>query len=1332
MWRELVGKFLKVESTGRKEVTEAQLAQCLPDLCHCVTKLRFIYDQRQVQSVVEHCVSGVVDPSGSKSAKQIAMLLASLLPGQSRGMHLSSALSDRITWWLSHMLQHHAAICEANSVDTVMHILRVLTIVLKDIPDHSNETFTNLGGSKGSLVQMLEGRWSWRVKNQAMQCLHLLTYVSPEVVTEARQRGEEIFPPDVVSSIQRVVIGILRQPPPDSSVGVYQRPYLHLVASGISVLYNLVICAPGDVLGNIIVSTCRPFIFCGLPGYNHTELLMNTVTASDVDISLSSGVESDSAARKYTNRNRRKRLRRKRAQPSRSTGDCSSGGGGGLGGPVVPSLAECVVGPPPPPPPAEALHTISLKTEWTEMNKGKNAVAIKKDEGQLKEEKVNTEEGKQVKSTSGQNHHHHSTATTSSEILVSSSETDHSDLEGNGGRESVLTAQVRQCSLQAINAVIDKVGGQNKFSYWAPLMCPGATLMTCVLRDPAPGVRMAALQVINTFLLDSAQVLSLADDSESGNKGSYSTLGHQLGTSVRELHRCLARALLSERVPVALVRTLKTAELLVQNVNYSKLQPGLLTKLVTHVKYFMTYKEAVVRANAFSVMVSVLMVKPQVAELRHLLLRHLIPAPPALAAPPSVVPQPPLEEHLPGEEEELEEEVEQLHLQSEEGEGESGDDKQERKTMVSWLVRRCVDSLLAPDTDSARGIYIQVQLQSLKVLSALVSEHLSLIQPSLPLIQHVITVCSEVCKDSPNTTTSVAISSRHTPQLEWRKTSASAATETFDPSLTSPDPDAVVEHTYTLLGALLGAVKTQQEKNSTPSASTSEVTTKFTCVYSDPCPTSAPAAHSCLTLAQQNSEDQPCLTSQQALNLWLWALQSPLQPLFKQAKLLGKTTEEETTRGGGWRSGVREGNTSSGLVVEEQVKHMVAMAAVLTHLSPAVVEEIGEIWLDCITNLLHHLLSPTAHSELRLAGIRIMAIAVGFPGITGSKAGLGLVQGTAEAACDFLLAPREVSINRDRLLAAWALANVTSVLELYSSNGGNDGRPHNTTPVLSSQLTARMVEAGLVACRDKGKIKPHGVRCVGNVVAWALRLNSNTAHVTAPISSNTQDVTHTHDSVPATLPHTCTSVSLSDALVCEAVEGLVECATTGSNMKTRWNACHALGSILAAAEVSLDHQTWKGEVMAALSHLVEGFKNYKVRIHACSAVTGLTQREGYGTEYVGLWGALLRGLDAARGIPHYLEARHRDDLVNQISQGLWQLTAVVTLKDAGNLSELLHLHHDIAAPLLNQAYHTLPPERTSHALRAQARVEELLACDALTELQQSALTILESFTCMSV
>lgn len=73
-------------------------------------------------------------------------------------------------------------------------------------------------------------------------------------------------------------------------------------------------------------------------------------------------------------------------------------------------------------------------------------------------------------------------------------------------------------------------------------------------------------------------------------KGSYTTLGRQLGTSIRDLHRSLCLALLSERKPCLIVRILKTFELLVENVKYSNLKPGLLTKVVTHVKYFLKYR----------------------------------------------------------------------------------------------------------------------------------------------------------------------------------------------------------------------------------------------------------------------------------------------------------------------------------------------------------------------------------------------------------------------------------------------------------------------------------------------------------------------------------------------------------------------------------------------------------------------------------------------------------------------------------------------------------------------------------------------------------------------
>lgn len=72
------------------------------------------------------------------------------------------------------------------------------------------------------------------------------------------------------------------------------------------------------------------------------------------------------------------------------------------------------------------------------------------------------------------------------------------------------------------------------------------------------------------------------------------------------------------------------------------------------------------RANAFSVMVSVLMIKPQVDELRDLLLRYQTPA---VTAPPAVLPPPSMDEEVPGEEEEdadgdtnLKNEMEKLNL----------------------------------------------------------------------------------------------------------------------------------------------------------------------------------------------------------------------------------------------------------------------------------------------------------------------------------------------------------------------------------------------------------------------------------------------------------------------------------------------------------------------------------------------------------------------------------------------------------------------------------------------------------------------------------------------
>ena len=86
----------------------------------------------------------------------------------------------------------------------------------------------------------------------------------------------------------------------------------------------------------------------------------------------------------------------------------------------------------------------------------------------------------------------------------------------------------------------------------------------------------------------------------------------------------------------------------------------------------------------------------------------------------------------------------------------------------------------------------QVQLQSLKVLSALVSEHLPLILPSLPLIQRVITVCSEAVQEpvlsSPLPPLSCHLTHLPSNHRDHHLKRIGDVVEGVDASLTSPDP----------------------------------------------------------------------------------------------------------------------------------------------------------------------------------------------------------------------------------------------------------------------------------------------------------------------------------------------------------------------------------------------------------------------------------------------------------------------------------------------------------------------------------------------------------------
>ena len=116
--------------------------------------------------------------------------------------------------------------------------------------------------------------------------------------------------------------------------------------------------------------------------------------------------------------------------------------------------------------------------------------------------------------------------------------------------------------------------------------------------------------------------------------------------------------------------------------------------------------------------------------------------------------------------------------------------------------------------------------------------------------------------------------------------------------------------------------------------------------------------------------------------------------------------------------------------------------------------------------------------------------------------------------------------------------------------------------VLSQEMLGRVLEVGLKACQDKDKIRPHGVRCIGNVASFLQ-------------------------------PHQVAHPTLV-SLVTRTVDTLVTCASTGSNMKTRWNACHALGNIISSGRLPIATASWKVCIHSPFTFLVTNFFVYSM------------------------------------------------------------------------------------------------------------------------------------------
>lgn len=204
-----------------------------------------------------------------------------------------------------------------------------------------------------------------------------------------------------------------------------------------------------------------------------------------------------------------------------------------------------------------------------------------------------------------------------SDSEVSDSET------GRIAKLHTMTGKIRQSALKLILTIVNLTDKRTIFCYWSSFIPDGSpagmhSLLTCILKDPSPSGRMAALNVLMALLNMSKIYLSQAEDSD--HKSAFTPFSIILGSMITELHKCLSLALNDNSVPVV-TQVLKCLAYLVQATPYHRLKPGLLSKIIRNVKWFINHKNVTVQVTALIVLGCIVATEPVLPEVANSLLK---------------------------------------------------------------------------------------------------------------------------------------------------------------------------------------------------------------------------------------------------------------------------------------------------------------------------------------------------------------------------------------------------------------------------------------------------------------------------------------------------------------------------------------------------------------------------------------------------------------------------------------------------------------------------------------------------------------------------------------
>ncbi|CAG9812627.1 unnamed protein product [Phaedon cochleariae] len=328
---------------------------------------------------------------------------------------------------------------------------------------------------------------------------------------------------------------------------------------------------------------------------------------------------------------------------------------------------------------------------------------------------------------------------TGTENRLKTSDSDFSDTESGAiGKIVQMQGRVRQAALNLFYNVVKHTDKSTVFSYWSSFIpddCRSGqhNLVICILKDPSPRSRMAALKVLLLLLTTSKSFLCQAESSDKST--SFTPFCVVLGLTLKELHRGLSLAL-TEKFALVLTQILKCFAALVQATPYHRMSPGLITKVVRNLKPLIhSNQDASVQVTALIVLGCVLASEPVVPETKEAMLKtHCFTN----------------NQEIDGKTEFATEigvtnteDIDYVEFVS--------DEEDSSDSTMPWLLEKCINNLLSksdekpdPSDNNEQGypkIPVPVKLESLQVISAMSTNYFEiLVSPYLGFITKALDV----------------------------------------------------------------------------------------------------------------------------------------------------------------------------------------------------------------------------------------------------------------------------------------------------------------------------------------------------------------------------------------------------------------------------------------------------------------------------------------------------------------------------------------------------------------------------------------------------------------